>query len=72
MIATEWRELKSPDFEQMRALLKQPLVFDGRDLFDPVLVRGLGIEYYGIGRGEGVQQASADGDNGRIEINEWG
>jgi UDPglucose 6-dehydrogenase len=39
LIATEWREFKSPDFEQMRTLLKQPLIFDGRNLFDPALVR---------------------------------
>lgn len=53
LIVTEWRELKSPDFEQMRALLKQPLLFDGRNLFDPALVRSLGLEDYAIGRGEG-------------------
>ena len=52
LIATEWREFKSPDFEQMRALLKQPLIFDGRNLFDPALVRSLGLEYHAIGRGE--------------------
>ena len=56
LIVTEWRELKSPDFEQMRALLKQPLIFDGRNLFDPALVRGLGLEYYAIGRGEGPRE----------------
>jgi UDPglucose 6-dehydrogenase len=52
LIVTEWREFKSPDFEQMRALLKQPLIFDGRNLFDPALVRSLGLEYHAIGRGE--------------------
>jgi UDPglucose 6-dehydrogenase len=36
----------------MRALLKQPLIFDGRNLFDPALVRGLGLEYHATGRGE--------------------
>ena len=41
LIVTEWREFKSPDFEQMRALLKQPLLFDGRNLFDPALVLSL-------------------------------
>jgi UDPglucose 6-dehydrogenase len=51
LIATEWREFKSPDFEQMRTLLLQPLVFDGRNLFDPALVRSFGIEYHAIGRG---------------------
>ena len=52
LIVTEWRAFKSPDFEQMRALLKQPLIFDGRNLFDPALVRSLGLEYHAIGRGE--------------------
>ena len=64
LIATEWREFKSPDFEQMRTLLKQPLIFDGRNLFDPALLRGLGIEYYAIGRGE-VQQAGGEEKGGR-------
>ncbi|KFB65963.1 UDP-glucose/GDP-mannose dehydrogenase family protein [Candidatus Accumulibacter vicinus] len=65
LIATEWREFKSPDFEQIRALLKQPLIFDGRNLFDPVLVRSLGIEYHGVGRGEGVRQTRTDSVAGR-------
>jgi UDPglucose 6-dehydrogenase len=52
LIVTEWREFKSPDFEQMRALLKQPLICDGRNLFDPALVRSLGLEYHAVGRGE--------------------
>lgn len=50
LIVTEWREFKSPDFEQMRAHLRQPLIFDGRNLFDPALVRAMGIEYHGVGR----------------------
>lgn len=54
LIATEWREFKSPDFEQIRARLKQALIFDGRNLFDPPQVRELAIEYYGIGRGQTV------------------
>ncbi|HNF91374.1 MAG TPA: UDP binding domain-containing protein, partial [Accumulibacter sp.] len=66
LIATEWREFKSPDFEQIRALLRQPLIFDGRNLFDPVLVRSLGIEYHGVGRGEGVQQTRSNGVTGRV------
>ena len=41
----------------MRALLKQPLIFDGRNLFDPALVRSLGLEYFAIGRGEAHQGA---------------
>jgi len=59
LIATEWREFKSPDFEQMRVLLKEALIFDGRNLFDPALVRGQGIEYHAIGRpGAGQQSLS--------------
>ena len=51
LILTEWREFKSPDFEQIRDLLAEPLIFDGRNLYDPALLRTLGIEYHGIGRG---------------------
>ena len=50
IIVTEWRQFKSPDFEQMRGSLKQPVVFDGRNLYDPSLMKELGIEYRGIGR----------------------
>jgi UDPglucose 6-dehydrogenase len=50
IIVTEWRQFKSPDFEQMRGTLKQPVVFDGRNLYDPSLMKDLGIEYRGIGR----------------------
>jgi UDPglucose 6-dehydrogenase len=50
LIATEWREFKSPDFDAIKAQLKQPVVFDGRNLYDPALMRSLGIEYSGIGR----------------------
>ncbi len=50
VIATEWKEFRSPDFEAVKAALKQPLIFDGRNLYDPKFVRGLGIEYFAIGR----------------------
>ena len=55
LIATEWREYRSPDFDFIREALKQPLIFDGRNLFDPVQVRAQGIEYFAIGRGESVR-----------------
>ena len=51
LIVTEWKEFKSPDFDQIRARLKQPVVIDGRNLYDPALMAALGIEYTGIGRG---------------------
>ncbi|MFP5397281.1 MAG: UDP-glucose dehydrogenase family protein [Gammaproteobacteria bacterium] len=50
VIITEWKEFRSPDFDAMRGALKQPVVFDGRNLFDPALVAGFGIEYHAIGR----------------------
>ena len=49
-IVTEWQEFRSPDFEAVRAALKNPAIFDGRNLYDPAVVRGLGFEYYPIGR----------------------
>ena len=51
LILTEWREFKSPDFDAIKALLKQPLVIDGRNLYEPALMAALGIDYQGIGRG---------------------
>ena len=47
---TEWKEFRSPDFDTIKAKLKQPLIFDGRNLYDPKLVRGMGFEYLAIGR----------------------
>ena len=54
LIATEWREYRSPDFEFIRGALKQPLIFDGRNLFDPAAVKAQGIEYFAVGRGDSV------------------
>jgi UDPglucose 6-dehydrogenase len=50
IIVTEWRHFRSPDFARMKQLLKQPVVFDGRNLFNPRTVRNAGIEYHPIGR----------------------
>ena len=50
VIVTEWKEFRSPDFDDMRGRLKTPLIFDGRNLFDPAFVRGRGFEYVAIGR----------------------
>ena len=52
------RPSSSPDFDAIKAQLRQPLVFDGRNLYDPALMRSLGIEYSGIGRGAAVPQAA--------------
>lgn len=50
VIVTEWKEFRSPDFEAIKATLKNPVIFDGRNLYDPKFVRGAGIEYFAIGR----------------------
>lgn len=50
LVVTEWRQFKSPDFDQVRQTLKQPVVFDGRNLYDPSLMKTYGFEYRGIGR----------------------
>ena len=49
-IVTEWKAFRSPDFETVKAALKTPVIFDGRNLFEPQLMADSGIEYYGIGR----------------------
>ena len=50
VVVTEWQEFRSPDFGEIKRVLRQPLLFDGRNLFDPELVRSAGLEYFGIGR----------------------
>jgi len=49
-VVTEWQEFRSPDFEAIRARLKTPAIFDGRNLYDPAQLERLGLEYYPIGR----------------------
>jgi UDPglucose 6-dehydrogenase len=51
-VVTEWQEFRSPDFELMRDALRHRVIFDGRNLYDPALVRSYGLTYHGIGRGE--------------------
>ena len=50
VIITEWKEFRSPDFDDIRRRLRTPVIIDGRNLYDPALVRRHGIEYSGIGR----------------------
>jgi UDPglucose 6-dehydrogenase len=50
LVITEWQEFRSPDFAELRRRLNEPLVFDGRNLYDPEVVRAAGLEYFGIGR----------------------
>jgi UDPglucose 6-dehydrogenase len=51
LIATEWREFRTPDFEAIKVQLRQPLILDGSNLYEPDLMRALGIDYVGVGRG---------------------
>src|SRR5450830_578909 len=49
-IVTEWKAFRSPDFDQLKSKLKSPVIFDGRNLFEPQVMSDIGIEYHGIGR----------------------
>jgi UDPglucose 6-dehydrogenase len=48
---TEWKPFRQPDFEAMRKAMKTPVIFDGRNQYDPQQARAAGFEYFGIGRG---------------------
>jgi len=54
VIVTEWKAFWSPDFERIRTALRTPVLFDGRNIYDPKAVEAAGIAYYGIGRGRSV------------------
>jgi UDPglucose 6-dehydrogenase len=51
VVATEWNLFRSPDFKEIKAALKNPVIFDGRNIYDPDLLESEGFTYYGIGRG---------------------
>ena len=50
IILTEWKEFRSPDFNKVKSFLRSPKIFDGRNLYDPALMRNIGIDYFPIGR----------------------
>ncbi|MBI5048550.1 MAG: UDP-glucose/GDP-mannose dehydrogenase family protein [Deltaproteobacteria bacterium] len=50
VIITEWNEFRRPNFEKVKNLMKNPVIFDGRNIYDPKEMRSLGFTYYGIGR----------------------
>jgi UDPglucose 6-dehydrogenase len=60
VIVTEWKEFKSPDFAHLKSVLKAPLIFDGRNLYDPLAMAELGIDYYAIGRPHVQLDTAAD------------
>jgi UDPglucose 6-dehydrogenase len=54
-LITEWKAFWSPDFAAIRNRLTSPVIFDGRNIYDPRQVESAGLEYWGIGRGRSVQ-----------------
>lgn len=50
IIVTEWKEFRSPDFASIKTRLRNPIIFDGRNMYEPDLVKGEGLEYFAIGR----------------------
>jgi UDP-glucose 6-dehydrogenase len=58
VLVTEWNEFRSPDFTALRSALREAVIFDGRNLYDPHYLESLGFAYYGIGRGLGDRGVS--------------
>jgi UDPglucose 6-dehydrogenase len=50
VIMTEWKAFRSPDFDAVKRALKSPVIFDGRNLYEPAVVKSHGLEYFPIGR----------------------
>ncbi|MDZ3823088.1 MAG: UDP-glucose/GDP-mannose dehydrogenase family protein [Pseudoxanthomonas sp.] len=58
VVVTEWKSFRSPDLERIRRTLATPVLFDGRNIYDPAEVEAAGLAYYGIGRGRSVARPS--------------
>jgi UDPglucose 6-dehydrogenase len=56
-IVTEWQEFRSPDFDRLKEILLAPIIFDGRNLYDPGTLSRFGFTYYAIGRGKSLVSA---------------
>ena len=50
IVLTEWKQFRNPDYDQLRTLLREPVIFDGRNVFDPDIVCQHGLDYYSVGR----------------------
>lgn len=50
IVATEWKVFREPDFARMRSLLKAPIIFDGRNIYDPLYMKEIGFQYFSVGR----------------------
>ena len=49
-LVTEWNEFRQPDFQRVKELMAKPVVFDGRNIWNPQRLRDMGFAYYGVGR----------------------
>ena len=54
VLVTEWKRFRQPDFEAIKDLMKEPLLFDGRNQYEPAVLSDYGFTYYGIGRSNRV------------------
>ncbi|KLB15544.1 UDP binding domain-containing protein, partial [Xanthomonas hortorum] len=54
VVVTEWKQFRSPDFGKIKQALKDDVVFDGRNLYDPQEIEAAGLAYYAIGRGRSL------------------
>ena len=67
LIVTEWKEFRGADFERLKSLLKEPVIFDGRNLYEPALMERMGLYYVAVGRGRrpkvSVQAAALRAEN---------
>ena len=57
VVVTEWKAFWSPEFSRLKAALSTPVIFDGRNIYDPLEVEAAGLAYYGIGRGRAIVKA---------------
>ena len=63
VVVTEWKEFRSPDFEALQRTLREPVVFDGRNLYETDVVEGAGLEHHSIGRRGGRARGDTAGDD---------
>jgi len=60
VVVTEWKRFRQPDFDAIKDLMRQPVLFDGRNLYEPQLLTEYGFTYYAIGRGNAQRALDAD------------
>ncbi|NQW81526.1 MAG: UDP-glucose/GDP-mannose dehydrogenase family protein [Polaromonas sp.] len=65
IVVTEWREFRSPDFAELTKRLKQPVILDGRNLYEPSLMSELGFDYTGIGRAAAADAVESEQSGSR-------